>query len=513
MMAANTQTSMTLADLFDREMLLRAPLEPALRDIPVSGLALDSRQVSPGDLFLAVEGINVDGRTYIEAAVKAGAAAVLAEQGSGWAGINRFQNTPVIALSNLRAEVSGIASRFYGHPSQQLPLLGVTGTNGKTSCTQLYMQLVNQLGKHCGVIGTLGVGVDGVFQESPNTTPDAITLQRTLCDWLVSGVDVGAMEVSSHGLEQGRVAAIQFEQAIFTNLTRDHLDYHGSMRAYAAAKSRLFRVPGLKTAIINADDGYGIELVAEVAPGVDILCHSLQPGTPGRPKIDVWAEKVRYHEGGVSAELHTPWGNFAIHSSLLGAFNLSNVIAVFIAAVNSGFRAEQVAAAIGQLKTVDGRMELVPSTTGVVAVVDYAHTPDALEKALLAMRQHTSGKIWCVFGCGGDRDTGKRPLMGGVAQKYADHVVVTSDNPRNEDPALIINGILGGIDRPTLVEEDRARAIAFAIQQAAVGDSVLVAGKGHEPYQQIGETRLPFSDIQQVRLALNARESQSGGGS
>lgn len=511
MMAANTQTSKTLADLFDREMLARAPLEPGLGSIAVAGLALDSRKVAPGDLFLAVEGMKVDGRSYIEAAIKAGAVAVLAEQGPGWTGINRFQNIPVIAVDNLGAEVSAIASRFYGHPSRQLPLVGVTGTNGKTSCTQLYMQLVNLLGKRCGVVGTLGIGVDGMFEETPNTTPDAITLQRTLSDWLLSGVDLAAMEVSSHGLEQGRVAAIEFDQAIFTNLTRDHLDYHGSMRAYAAAKSRLFRMSGLKAAIINADDDFSMDLVAEVATGVEIFCHSLRPAGKTTPTIDVWAENVRYHERGASAELHTPWGEFEINSSLLGAFNLSNLIAVFIAAVNSGFRAEQVAAAIGQLKTVAGRMELVPSATGIVAVVDYAHTPDALEKALLAMRQHTTGKIWCVFGCGGDRDTGKRPLMGGVAQRYADHVVVTSDNPRNEDPALIINGILGGITRPTLVEEDRAKAIAFAIQQAAVGDSVLVAGKGHEPYQQVGDTRLPFSDIQQVRLALSARQNQTGG--
>lgn len=511
MMAAEQQTVRQLCELLDRVVLDGEMLDAQFAAIGVSGLALDSRRVAPGDLFLACSGLRADGRDFIESAVQAGAVAVVAERGQHWQRSNLFQGVPVIVVSDLTRKLSYIGSRFYGEPSRQIPIVGVTGTNGKTSCTQLFMQLANLLGQHCGVIGTLGVGIDGTFEEGVNTTPDPITIQRTLADWAGKRLDVGAMEVSSHGLEQGRVEAVCFDQAVFTNLTRDHLDYHGTMQAYGDAKARLFRMPGLRTAIINGDDPFAKVLCEQLPQWVDRYVYRTGKASATAPAADVWVDNVRFHDSGVSARLCGPWGRFDFTSALLGAFNLSNLVAVVTAMINSGVPAETVVAAVAGLHTVAGRMERIPSSTGLMAVVDYAHTPDALEKALLAMRQHSAGKVWCVFGCGGDRDQGKRAQMGDVAQRHADHVVVTSDNPRNEDPASIINEILGGVDRPTLVEEDRARAIEFAVSNAATGDAILVAGKGHESYQQIGDTRIPYSDIKQVRLALARREQGQGG--
>lgn len=506
MMTTAKASTKTLADIIDSATVL-----PATATAPViQGLALDSRQLKPGEVFLAVKGAGVDGRDFIDDAIAAGAAAVLADRDEALPASTLRGDTPVVAVEDLGWKLSAIAARFFDAPSARMPLVGVTGTNGKTSCTHLLMQLMAQCGRRCGVIGTLGVGVNGALVDSINTTPDAVTLQKTIAGWLADGVDIVAMEVSSHGLEQGRVAALCFDVAIFTNLTRDHLDYHGSMQAYAAAKLRLFQMDGLKTAVINADDDYAPTLLAHVPASVACYTYSLDRERARLEIVDVRVEDVSYHHGGVSASLKSPWGDFQLQSHLLGSFNLSNVLAVFTAAAAQGMAAQEIVAAIPGLRTVPGRMEPVATVLDLVAVVDYAHTPDALEKALLAMRHHTRGKLWCVFGCGGDRDTGKRPQMGAMAQRYADHVVVTSDNPRHEDPALIINDILAGVDRPTLVEEDRARAIAFAIARADIGDGVLVAGKGHEPYQQVGDQRLPFSDIQQVQQALAEREQTQG---
>lgn len=513
MMAAEQQTAKYLADLLDRADMDGAVLEPQFASLVITGLTLDSRRVSAGDVFMACNGLQVDGRKFIESAVEAGAVAVLAERGGGWLRNNIFQGVPVIAVTDLVKKLSAIAAKFYDDPSARLSLMGVTGTNGKTSCTQLLMQLLNRLGQSCGVIGTLGTGIDGVFEAGINTTPDAIAIQRTVAQWVERGIERVAMEVSSHGLEQGRVAALHFDQAIFTNLTRDHLDYHGSMQAYGAAKTQLFQMPGLRTAILNGDDAFSVPLGAQIPGPVKQYVYSICRDKAAFPAVNVWVDNVHYHSAGISATIHSPWGEYSLNSPLLGAFNLSNILAVFIAAVDSGLAAEKVIEAVATLKTVPGRMQRVQTPSDVTVVVDYAHTPDALKHSLMAMRQHTTGKLWCVFGCGGERDPGKRPQMGEVAQRHADYVVVTSDNPRNEDPALIINEILGGIDCPALVEENRAAAIQFAVDRAAAGDSILVAGKGHEAYQQIGDDRIPYSDIAQVRLALAAREQRQGGGS
>ncbi|MFA7552649.1 MAG: UDP-N-acetylmuramoyl-L-alanyl-D-glutamate--2,6-diaminopimelate ligase [Spongiibacteraceae bacterium] len=480
-----------------------------LASIEVSGLELDSRAIMPGDLFLALPGFAVDGRDYIDKAIAAGAAAVLVEKDDNWLEIIERKGIAIIPLVGLAGQVSDIAGKFYNHPSHSLALIGVTGTNGKTSCTQLMMQLLSCLGKSCGVIGTLGNGVNGKLSESVNTTPDAVVIQRLLAEWRDQQVDVVAMEVSSHGLEQKRVAALQFDLALFTNLSRDHLDYHGSMQAYADSKIRLFKQPGLKQAVINADDVFANDLSEVIAEGVNVLRYSVSGNsvgkTLGNKAAEVWAENIVYHSRGVRADLHTPWGQFSIDSPLLGSFNLSNLLAAISCFGAMGLPVADLVAEVVHLKPIDGRMEQLKVEADVTVVIDYAHTPDALEKALVAMRQHSQGKLWCVFGCGGDRDQGKRPLMGAVVQRHADHVVVTSDNPRFESAADIINQVLGGVDRPTLVEEDRDAAIDFVIANAQPGDSILIAGKGHENYQLVGKQRIPFSDSKQARLALLKR--------
>ncbi len=493
----------------------------------ITGLQLDSRLVTNGDLFLACKGHLVDGRQFIAQAISAGAVAVLADKDEAWPVSTAIQGVPVVVVENLNSQLSAIAGNYFQHPSSRVPVIAVTGTNGKTSCTQLLMQLLNRLGKSCGVIGTLGAGVndqgmgsndstsavaDADVNTVVNTTPDAISVQRHIAQWLntqanKAAVDAVAMEVSSHGLEQDRIAALQVELALFTNLSRDHLDYHGSMQAYGEAKAKLFRQSGLKNAVINRDDAFADRLIDNVADGADVTTYSVQPNADGA--ADVWVENISYHDAGVRANLYSPWGEFELNSPLLGAFNLSNVVAVISCLGALGYSLAEVVAEVSGLSTVAGRMQRITSVADLSVVVDYAHTPDALEQALQAMRLHTQGQLWCLFGCGGDRDQGKRPQMGDVAQRYADHVVVTSDNPRSEPAAGIINEILSGVDRPSLVEEDRGKAIDFVIANAADGDSILIAGKGHEQYQQIGDQRFPFSDVQQARLALSKRVALS----
>ena len=315
------------------------------------------------------------------------------------------------------------------------------------------------------------------------------------------------------GLEQGRVAGLHFDVAVFTNLTRDHLDYHGSMSAYGTAKSKLFSMQGLKSAVINSDDEFSSVLVRQIADGVSTYFYSISAGSEVSADSGSWitAHNVRYHSKGVQADMKTPWGSFQIESPLLGEFNLSNLLAALTSLAALGVPMSALAQLVPQLSTVPGRMELVRQSTDIAVIVDYAHTPDALEKALLAVKQHSDGDMWCVFGCGGDRDQGKRPQMGEIAARHADHVVVTSDNPRGENPVSIIDEILGGVDRPSLVEVERDKAITFAIENAKPGDSVLIAGKGHENYQLIGQQKLPFSDMNCARLALSLRAEKIGG--
>lgn len=489
MVAVNHPAAKTLGQLLPG-------LEPSAAALPVAGLALDSRELRPGDVFLAYPGAIADGRSHIAQALAAGAAVVVAEADPALAPLP----VPLVQVRGLRDEVSRMADRFYGGPSAALDVIGVTGTNGKTSCTQLLGQALRLAGHSCGVIGTLGCSLDGSISSGSLTTPDPIALQRQLAEWRGKQVGAVAMEVSSHGLAQGRVNGVTFRGAVFTNLSRDHLDFHGSMSAYADAKAQLFEQPGLGFAAINLDDEFGRTLVQRLQPRLRVLAYSLQHETAA-----VRTLAADYRPDGISARLATPWGELAIDSQLLGDFNLSNLLAVVAVLGELGLAAE-IEALVPKLRPIAGRMERVPVQSDIEVVVDYAHTPDALEHALTALRQHCRGRLWCVFGCGGDRDRGKRPLMGQVAERLADRVVLTSDNPRSEQPEAILNDILLGTSGTALVESDRAAALQLAIGQAQPGDIVLVAGKGHEDYQIIGQERRPFSDAQVARVALLARE-------
>ncbi len=464
--------------------------------VPVAGLALDSRQVRPGDVFLAVRGHAHDGRDYIAQAAAAGAVAVIADAPcdvSAW-------RLPVVAVEQLAQRLSEIAGRFFSHPSRQLNLIGVTGTNGKSSTVLMLAQLLEALNEPCGVIGTLGSGRVGQLSATANTTPDAVSIQSLLRDWVDAGAGWAAMEVSSHGLAQHRVEALQFRAALFTNLSQDHLDYHGSMAAYGEEKARLFRQPGLELVVLNRDDPFSASLRGVVS-GCEVLDYSLSDSAAA-----VHPRAVAYSRDGISAEVSTPWGELALRSPLLGDFNLANLLAAVTALGGLGVAPAAIADAMAALQPIAGRMECLHGGDGLLAVIDYAHSPDALDKVLLALRRHCEGRLWCVFGCGGDRDRGKRPLMGAVAERLADCVVVTSDNPRGERAEAIAEAIVGGMDSaPLKVELDRRAAIEYALAEAAPEDLVLIAGKGHEDYQEQGGQRLPFSDVSCARLALAGR--------
>lgn len=480
-------------------------------DIEVGGVQLDSRKVAPGDLFLATFGRTHDAREFIDAAVGRGAVAVLAESGRDWHGIRWSGKVPVIAVDRLMGKASEIAGRYYGQPSGRMSVIGITGTNGKTTCSQLIARLLAGAGCPAGVIGTLGYGVPGKLAECPLTTPDAVFTQKALAEMDGAGLKAVAMEVSSVGLHQRRVQGVRFETAVFTNLTRDHLDYHDSMEAYGASKRRLFSGSGLRHAIINLDDPYGINIVNDLRSGVQVITYGI-----GNRQASVRAEDISVTRQGFRARIHTPAGSGAIDCKLLGRFNVSNILAVVSALLACGSRLgeltiERICELVSGLHSVDGRMEVWGDDGDVTAVVDYSHTPDGLEGALIALREHFSGNIWCVFGCGGNRDKGKRPIMGAIAEKLADQTVITDDNPRLEDGDMIVSQILSGMSAPVHVERDREQAISHAIGQAAPGDVVLIAGKGHEDYQQIGAERRHFSDAETVQRALAWRAAGKAG--
>lgn len=503
MAALRHDSALRLADLL-ADMAL--PVDWA--GLPVLGLALDSRAVRPGDLFLAFPGTRQDGRAFIAAAAGAGAVAALAEA-EGLA-IAPIPTLPVIPVPGLAARVSAIADAFYAHPSTALIVTGVTGTNGKTTCTQLLAQLFALLEAPAGVIGTLGAGVtDGSAPLAATglTTPDAIATQRLLAEFRAQGARRAVMEISSHSLDQQRVAAVRIHTAVFTNLTQDHLDYHGDMGRYRAAKARLFQHPGLACAVINRDDPAGAGLLAELPPGVVGYGYSALGGDAA-----IRATDVRLDAGGVRAHLVTPWGEGELVGSLPGRFNLANLLAVVGAACAQGFALDAVLAAVPALRGAPGRMQALASPGGPRVVVDYAHTPDALAQVLAALRETLTdgGRLWCVFGCGGERDRGKRPRMGAIAAAGADRVMVTSDNPRGEDPDAIVAEVLDGVsaarrNRVEVIPERRA-AIDRAIAAADTRDIVLIAGKGHETWQEIAGVRWPCDDAAEARRALAARE-------
>ncbi len=469
-------------------------------------ITADSRQVRSGDAFAAFPGMKDDGRRFIADALARGAGAVLWEaQGFQWNPEWQAANHPV---DNLQAKLGAIADFIYGSPSQALWVVGVTGTNGKTSCSQWIAQCFDRCGRRAAVVGTLGNGLVGTLEPATHTTPDAALVHEMLARYKQAGALAVAMEASSHGLDQGRLNGVAFDVALFTNLTRDHLDYHGTMAAYGAAKAKLFAWPGLYAAVINIDDPFGQSLVDGVrAKGRKAL-------TYGLANADVAATGLTTTARGIALSVATPWGRGDVQTKLVGAFNASNVLGCLAVLLASEVPLAEALAALAEVTPPPGRMQRLGGGAQPLVVVDYAHSPDALEKVLTALRPSVAegGQLVCVFGCGGERDTGKRPEMGRVASELAERVIVTSDNPRSEDPATIASAIVRGIrdtgNRRWTVDLDRATAINAAIASSGPGDVVLIAGKGHEDYQEASGVRTPFSDVEAAERALAAR----GGG-
>ncbi len=480
-------------------------LDPKL-NVLISSLTQDSRRVSSGALFLACPGLHVDGRSFIPAVIAQGAAAVLYDNSDGYQLPLQLKSTsiPLLGVSNLNAHIGAIASRFYGEPTQKMMVIGVTGTNGKTSITQFVAQALAARGQRCAVIGTIGQGFLPNLQSTGYTTPDAVNLQKDLAECLNQGADSVAMEVSSHSLSQDRVAGVKFDIAVFTNLTRDHLDYHKTMDAYGAAKARLFQFPSLKYAIYNADDAFGCQLITQNPHHARALAYTTDPhlalGCPA-----VIAQQITPTQQGFTIQLQTPWGAGCFDLPLMGRFNISNVLAVISVLGALEVPLEDCLQIAEQLRAVTGRMQAFGGSRQPLVIVDYAHTPDALLQVLSSLREHHPQKLlWCVFGCGGGRDRGKRPQMGTISAQFSDYTILTNDNPRHEEPEQIVAEIRAGIpaDHPVQVELDRAAAITYAIQHANPGDIVLVAGKGHETEQIIGNQAYPRSDISTVTAIL-----------
>ncbi len=471
-------------------------LLPAFR-----GLTDDSRQVLPGMAFAAYAGAAGDGRAYIADALARGATALLWQPADGLSADWPVAHLPVPGLPDLISRISG---QVHGNPSLALQVIGVTGTNGKTSCTHWISQAFNALGRPCGLIGTLGSGLAGALQPTGFTTPGPVELQHQLALLRGAGARAVAMEVSSHALVQGRVRAVQFDLALFTNLTRDHLDYHGDMQAYGRAKATLFHAAGLRRAILNLDDAFGATLHAQLPQqGISVLGYTQQgPLAPSLPAIS--ARQVQFTSEGTAFVLHAPQGEVALHSNLVGAFNLSNLLGVLACLLESDVPLSALPDVVAALAPPPGRLQRIGVVGGPQVLIDYAHTPDALTQVLRALRAGLNGgRLICMFGCGGDRDPGKRPQMGRVAEQHADVVILTSDNPRSEDPDMILKAIAAGMQSPPYAAvADRACAIALAVELARPGDIVLLAGKGHETTQEVAGVKLPFSDLTVARRVL-----------
>jgi len=461
----------------------------------VGELVNDSRKALPGTVFAAYPGESRDGRDYIPQAVAQHVDGVLWEA-------DHYQWDPALTIPNagvagLKNRIGEMAAHIYGEPSRALHMIGVTGTNGKTSVAHWVAQAFSQASRKTAVIGTVGNGFPGALTPTLNTTPDAIELQQRLALYRKQGATACVMEVSSHGLAQGRVNGTTFNVAVLTNLSRDHLDYHGDMDNYAEAKARLFNWPGLEWVVLNVDDAFGQRLESETRPA-RVAGYGFQRGA-------VVGKKLRLSQTGLHVQVQTDWGDAELDAPLLGRFNAANLLAVFTTLMVSGIKLDDASKALAHITPPPGRMQTLGGTAHPLVVVDYAHTPDALEKVLATLREIVSGgRLICVFGCGGNRDKGKRPLMGQAAARGADEVWVTSDNPRNEDPRHIIDDILAGTSGKPRIEADRARAIFEAIGGAHQGDVVLIAGKGHEDYQEIAGERLPFSDVVVANKALEA---------
>lgn len=482
--------------------------------VPVTRLVTDSREIRPGDTFVAYPGESTDGRKFIAQAVAQGANAVIWD-----AHHYRWEEglkTPNLGLSDLRHKAGELADVVYGAPSEKLWMVGVTGTNGKTSTCHWVAEGLNRAGKKCALIGTLGNGFAGKLVASANTTPDAIRVHSLLAAYRKEGATAVAMEVSSHALTQGRVNGVRFDVALLTNLSRDHLDYHGDMDSYAAAKRRLFDWQALKYAVINIDDAFGADLAMQLREQrVEVIAYGMTESALRLAERNgmrmVYGELFDMNGQGMRLEIRSSWGSGELPSRLIGRFNAANLLGVLAVLLVSEVSLDDALYTLSEVHPVAGRMQKIGGVGRPSVIVDYAHTPDALEKVLLTLREVSAasgGKLLCVFGCGGDRDSGKRPMMGRVAERFADRCFVTSDNPRRENPLHIIGEITGGMTMNDYeIIADRADAIARAIAVAQLGDTVLIAGKGHEDYQEAGGVRQPFSDM---AVAMQALESWSG---
>ena len=473
-----------------------------LRERVTGSLSTDSRKLGKGDGFVAWPGAATDGRQFVAAALAAGAAACLVEHAG--AAVYAFDDERVVTYAGLKAATGPIASAYFGAPSRQLQVLAVTGTNGKTSTAWWLAQALGRLGRKCGVVGTLGIGEPGAMVFNGLTTPDPVLLQQQLRRFVDEGFSACALEASSVGLVERRLDATFVQVAIFTNFTQDHLDYHPSMQAYWEAKEMLFGWPGLKVAVINTDDAKGIELAASLADSaLDVWTFSCE--RPAR----LQARDIHHGAQTMSFDVVEGAQCRRISTHLVGQYNVSNLLGVMAALRAMGLPLADAVSACADLLPVPGRMEIIAMKDLPLVVIDYAHTPDALEKVLMALKPaalNRGGQLWCVFGCGGDRDASKRPLMAAVAESHADQVVLTSDNPRSENPLAIIGQVLLGLSHrdAVRVQADRAAAIDHALSLAQPQDVVLLAGKGHEDYQEVGGVKLPFSDRTQAQAALDA---------
>ena len=494
-------------------LLINIALPERVGALEIKGLALDSRRVQEGDLFIAIGGTRTDGKKFISQAREKGAVAVLIEA-TNENGIEIIQSDSVVGVPvpNLAAQLSSIAGRFYGEPSKRLEVIGITGTNGKSTCVSLLAQASELMGNAAWQLGTLGFGKPGAeLIDTGLTTPDAISCQKILAQ-AEGEVSLVAMEVSSHAVVQNRVSGISFKAGVFTNITRDHLDFHETFEAYGEAKLQFLRDVNMDFVVLNFDDEFANKIIrGESASLPKVYSFSLSD-----KRADVWAELETLSLSGISARIHSPWGEGLLVSSLVGEFNLSNLLAVICVLAARGHPFPEILNAVKKLKGVDGRLQKVEVENELenspAVFIDYAHTPDALLKALAGLSKLNSGEMWLVFGCGGDRDKGKRPLMAEIAESHAQYVVITSDNPRTEDPQLIIDDIVGGLKNKNSASVfiDRRQAIEYAVNKLPDNGCLLVAGKGHEKYQIVGDQRLPFDDYVIAQNALLKRIEHRG---
>ena len=506
--------------------LLRGHVDPGtVRDLDVSGLSCDSREVKPGDLFFARHGAHFDGADFADIAVKAGAVALVGTNQPGRC--QTHAGVPWIGVADLDGCLGDAAHRFFGEPSKSLTVAGVTGTNGKSTVCHFVTEAFAALrsiapahGRRGGLIGTLGYGPVGALRDLELTTPDVITVHRILAEFQATGIDIALMEVSSHALSQQRVASVEFDVAVFTNLTRDHLDYHGNMSSYGEAKRQLFIEPGLKAVVVNSDDPFAPTILDQIDPAVRVLTYGFEAniaaiGVPTSSHTHVGGEFLAVDANATRLRVTVRAEHAELTCRIIGRFNGANILASIATLLALDVPFLEAIAGTATVSPLPGRMQPVAGgAEQPLVIVDYSHTPDALDNALRALREVCPGKLWCVFGCGGDRDQGKRPMMALAAQAHADAVVVTDDNPRYEDADQIVADICEAFSSgpEVFIERDRRKAIGLAVARATSTDAVLVAGKGHEAYQEVAGVRHPFSDAQVVRDALTFRASVAGGG-